>query len=609
MTLLDDIPHHDGSEQYVGDDRPALGDIVPVWLRVPHGYQLERAWVRSTPDAEPHFDEAVVDRVDEFATWYRADLQIANALTRYRWLLGGAAEYGWINGTGRHDHDVPDAHDFVISAHAAPPGWATDALVYEIFPDRFARSAAADGRALPAWAIPAGWDDPVVYSEPDVAHQVYGGDLDGIVEHLDHVQALGFNTIYLTPFFPAASIHRYDAATFDRVDPLLGGDEALARFTAAAHGRGIRVVGDLTTNHSGSTHEWFEAARTDPTAVEREFYYFRDDGTYLSWYNHPTLPKLRFSTELRRRLLEGEASVVGRWLRPPISLDGWRIDAANMAGRWSWEDFNLDIARAIRRTMREVNPNALLIAENFLDASDDLSGEGWHGAMNYAGFLRPVWSWLRSPDYHEPFLGLPGLPRLDGGATYQTMREFQAVNPWRSLATSWSLIGSHDTPRVRTVLGDAETVAVAAGLLFTMPGVPMVFMGDELGGEGVQGEDARRPMPWHRPDTWDLTTFERYRALARLRARSPALKSGGLRWIAAGDEFLVYLRESASEALLCVASRGGAVPIVVPAARLGLTATGEAEAVYGPGDALRADTAGLVVIPVEGPGFTAWRLR
>ena len=154
--------------------------------------------------------------------------------------------------------------------------------------------------------------------------------------------------------------------------------------------------------------------------------------------------------------------------------------------------------------MREVNPNALLIAENFLDASDDLSGEGWHGAMNYAGFLRPVWSWLRSPDYHEPFLGLPGLPRLDGGATYQTMLEFQAVNPWRSLATSWSLIGSHDTPRVRTVLGDAETVAVAAGLLFTMPGVPMVFMGDELGGQGVQGEDARRPMPWHRPDTWDL---------------------------------------------------------------------------------------------------------
>lgn len=87
MTLFDDIPHHDGSAQYVGNDRPGLGDTVPIWLRVPHGYRLDGAWVRSTPDAEPHIDQAVVDRVDDAATWFRADQEIANPLTRYRWLL------------------------------------------------------------------------------------------------------------------------------------------------------------------------------------------------------------------------------------------------------------------------------------------------------------------------------------------------------------------------------------------------------------------------------------------------------------------------------------------------------------------------------------------
>ena len=148
--MLDDVPHHDGSAQYVGDDRPGLGDTVPVWLRVPNECTLGGVWVRSTRDAEPHIDGAVVDRVDEFATWYRADVEITNPITRYRWLLGGDREYSWVNGTGRHDHDIPDTHDFAISAHPAASKWAIDAIVYEIFPDRFARSASATERPLPS---------------------------------------------------------------------------------------------------------------------------------------------------------------------------------------------------------------------------------------------------------------------------------------------------------------------------------------------------------------------------------------------------------------------------------------------------------------------------
>lgn len=613
--LLPDHPHHDGSSRYAGTDRPSLGDTVPVWLRVPRGQEPDGVWVRSPQDGEPEYVAATVDRADEHATWFRADVDVVNPVTRYRWLLsdGPAGRYGWVNGTGWHGYDVPDAHDFALSAHPAPPAWASDARIYQIFPDRFARSAAADTRPLPAWAHPAAWDDPVDYRLPGVTTQVYGGDLDGIVDHLDHVVDLGFDTLYLTPFFPADSVHRYNAASFDRVDPLLGGDEALARLTSAAHARGVRVLGDLTTNHSGSTHEWFLAAQADPAAAERAFYHFRPDGSYVGWFDLRTLPKLRYGPELRRRLLEGPDSVVGRWLQPPYALDGWRVDVANMTGRHAAEDTNLEVARAMRATMAALDPELLLVAEHCHDASGDLSGEGWHGAMNYSGVLRPIWAWLRAPSYVEEFLGVPAaVPRLPGDAVATTMRAFQAVTPWRSLLTSWSLIGSHDTPRVRTVLGDADTVGVAAGLLFTLPGAPMVFMGDELGGQGVVGEDARRPMPWHRPQAWDRVTLERYRTLAHLRASSVALRRGGIRWVAAGPEVLAFVREHSEESLLCVATRGRGEPWSLPATRLGLGAAAELPCVYGDADSLvvdgDVDGDGRVVLPVDGPSCRVWRL-
>ncbi len=141
--------------------------------------------------------------------------------------------------------------------------------MYQVFPDRFARSAAADDREAPGWAEPAAWDDPVAHVGPSTSRQFYGGDLAGVAEHLDHLVDLGVNLLYLTPVFPARSNHRYDALSFDHVDPLLGGDEALAALVEAAHARGIRVIGDLTTNHSGDAHEWFQAALGNPRLPSR----------------------------------------------------------------------------------------------------------------------------------------------------------------------------------------------------------------------------------------------------------------------------------------------------------------------------------------------------
>lgn len=592
-------PHHDGSALYVPEQAPQLGDTVTVFVRTPASVRTVHA--RSTPDGEPRFTTAVVDRQSDGETWWRAEIEVRNRLTNYRFLLDGSV---WLTAAGVVDHDVPDATDFRLVADGPPPpDWAADAVVYQIFPDRFARSAAAAHRPLPDWAIPCDWaSTPVAVSRPETPYQFYGGDLDGIIERLDHIAGLGANTVYLTPVFPARSNHRYDAAAFDRVDPLLGGDEALRRLADAVRARGWRLIGDLTTNHTGDGHPWFTAAVSDVNAPERDFFYFDEKtGDYESWWGVKTLPKLNWaSAELRRRFFGGPGSVAARWLDV---LDGWRVDVANMTGRLGAVDHAHEVARLMRAAVAAARPDALLVAEHAHDGTGDLDIGGWHGTMNYSGFLRPIWSWLRANTLDLPdFLGAPGrVPRRGGPAVVATMRAFAARMSWRSLVTSWNLLGSHDTGRIRTAVGDAPRQAVAAGLLMTMPGTPMVFAGDEIGLTGVNGDGSRTPFPWHRPGSWDAATLARYRDLIALRHRHEALRRGGLRWVHVDDDTLVFLRETAAQRLLVAARRAPGTPVR-------LAGLGAAEPVYGDGGPLRPDADGVVQLPADGPAFDVWTI-
>lgn len=432
--------------------------------------------------------------------------------------------------------------------------------------------------------------------------------LDGIAEHLDHIASLGADTIYLTPFFPAESNHRYNASSLTEVDPLLGGDAALARLSAAVHERGWHLLGDLTTNHAGDTHPWFRAALADRAAPERSYFYFEDDAdAYEGWLGHPSLPKFRHTDELRRLLLQGESSIAARWLQPPFTLDGWRVDVANMTGRRGSDDRNAEVARDLRATMAAVAPESVLVAEHCHDASADLAGDGWHGAMNYAGFTRPVWAWVSAPGPQPySYLGLPTpVPRLGAEALASTVQAFGAAMSWRALTTSWSLLGSHDSARIRTVVGSTEMAEVAAGLLFTLPGTPMVFAGDEIGLEGILGEDARRPFPWHRADRWDRRTLSCYRDLAALRRSHEALRRGGLRWVHTRGDVLVLLREAPSERLLVMAARAAHDPVTIDGRSVGTTA---AENVYGGARPLTIGSDASIVLPGDGPTFQVWQL-
>ncbi|ANS80033.1 Maltodextrin glucosidase [Serinicoccus hydrothermalis] len=582
-------PHHDGSPLYVSDQRPATGAVVSVRVRVPRGSGVGAVHVRTTPDGEQFFTDARLVSREEHEDWWQAEITCHNPVTNYRFLLeggeeaadGGGQAYRWLNGDGVHPRDVPDTSDFRITTHPAPPAWAQRAVVYQVFPDRFARDAGAEPVGdpggprtdLPDWAVPARWDDTVVLDRGNPA-QVFGGTLDGVRERLDHLVGLGVDVLYLTPVFPARSNHRYDASTFEAVDPVLGGDAALLRLQEAAHERGIRVMGDITTNHTGDAHEWYAAARRDPDG-EFGAWYVRDGedrGRWVTWLGVESLPKLDHANAgLRARLTEGPQSVIERWLGEGGGFDSWRVDVANMTGRYKGSDLTHVVARETRAAVdRATGGQGLLVAEHTHDHSRDVDGDGWHGVMNYSGFTRPVWTWLRAPGFAPKFLGSPlPVPRLGAELVAETMREFSSIVPWRSWVHSMTLVGSHDTTRIRTLVGeDVEQVKVAAGLLLTMPGIPMITYGDEIGIPGDFGEDGRRPMPWDSQGAgdgrWDEDLAAHYRELIALRRDCPALWGGGMRWLYAEGDVMVFLREHPEQTALVHVARAAHDGVEIP---------------------------------------------
>jgi alpha-glucosidase len=580
-------PHHDGSELYVVERPDELGGTAVVRMRAPNG-AADRVLLRYVFDGEPRTVEAVVDERANGETWWRAELPVVNPVVRYRWLLaGGETGYGWLNGRGIFSNEVPGGDDFALALEHGAPAWHRSGVVYEIFPDRFATTGAAAAAPRPDWVLPREWDSLPEGRSRNTSRELFGGDLPGIEQHLDHVESLGANVLYLTPFFPARSTHRYDASSFDRVDPLLGGDDALASLLRAARARDMRIVGDLTLNHCGSGHEWFLRAEADESAIERELFYF--DGSpplgYATWLGVRSLPKLDWrSQELHRRM----EAVLRRWL--DAGLDGWRIDVANMVGRYRRDDLNHDVAA----WARAIVDGRLLVGEHGHDFRPDLDGLGWQGVMNYAGFLRPVWWWLRSDAVTEDVFSSAPAPAYGGGDAVAVMREFRAGIPWDAVLDSWALLDSHDTARFRSVTGSRDRHLVGIGLQMTSPGVPMIFAGDEIGLEGDWGEDARRTMPWSRPETWDTTLLAHYRELGALRRSSAALAHGGMRYAHVGEDAIAYLRETRDERLLCLASRAPHDPITVPFAEL--------ETLYG-------DDARDGVLPADGPAFHIWRIN
>jgi len=440
------------------------------------------------------------------------------------------------------------------------PSWVPDTVFYQVFPDRFARS---DRLVAPGVFEP--WDAPPTRAG------FKGGDLFGLAARLDDLVDLGIDGLYLNPIFTAASNHRYNTSDYLAVDPLLGGERAFRELLDGAHGRGMRVILDGVFNHAGRGFGPFQGVAENGVASPyRDWFYLDEDvrdgrrgidpypvgersGThertgFRAWWNIPALPKLRVEHPPVREFLFGVAE---HWLR--AGIDGWRLDVpAEIEDPTFWPEF--------RRRVRAVNPDAYLVGEVWSEAPEWLTGDRFDALMNYplgiailgyASGGRLDQAAIESQrDYRE------SLQALDGPAFGMRLEWLTGRGEPEVTEAQYNLIGSHDTPRARTVLaGDVAALRLAMLVQLTLPGAPSIYYGDELGMEGGPDPDCRRGYPVA-PDADALALRAFVRAVIRARRGNVALRRGSVRVAATSGRALAISREASGERALVAFNAG-----------------------------------------------------
>jgi alpha-glucosidase len=566
--------HHDGSPLYLRFSG-RLGDMAVFRLRMAADAPVHGVFLRTCPDGEQQITPLQDKGIRGVSRWWEGTLPIRMLRTNYRFLIRADDGTRWYSAGGMTRYYPTDANDFVVLANYHAPAWVRDTVFYQIFPDRFADGDPTNNVQSGAYlyhghpVIARRWhEQPNHETGP---FEFYGGDLQGIAQRLDYLTDLGISALYLNPIFRAPSNHKYYVEDYTSIDPHLGGETGLLMLRQALDDHQMRLVLDIVPNHCGVTHPWFVAAQRDPHAPTSEFFIFRrHPHEYESWLGVKTLPKLNYrSVRLREIMYAGHDAIMRHWLRPPYRIDGWRIDVANMLGRLGPDNLGHKIGRGIRRAVKAEQPDAYLLGEHFFDGTPHLQGEELDATMNYQGFTFPIWRWLGGFEFN------PQRPEADPRPiATETVADqwtaFRAAIPWQIASQQFNLLGSHDTPRIRTIVGnDLARVRVAMTLLFCYPGVPCIYYGDEIGLTGSGDPDCRRPMPWDE-SAWDhdLRTF--VQQLVRLRRSAPALRWGGFQQLYAYGETIAFQREAPEQRLIIVARRSDDGQRTLPIRHAGL---------------------------------------
>jgi cyclomaltodextrinase len=411
------------------------------------------------------------------------------------------------------------------------PEWVKDAVFYQIFPDRFARSAAvAKPTNLEAW------------DTPPTVHGFKGGDLLGVAEKLDYLQELGITAIYFNPIFQSASNHRYHTHDYYRVDPVLGGDDAFRKLLDAAHARGIKVVIDGVFNHASRGFYQFnmamECGEASPYRDWFTHYDFPVNGykdekpNYAAWWELPALPK--FNTDIPA-VREFIWDVAEYWIK--FGADGWRLDVPEEIDDDAfWQEF--------RRRVKGANPEAYIVGEIWFPAQRWLQGDQFDAVMNYL-FSRPAIGFFGRETltglHHGPYQIEP----VDAADFTAAIEQTTTMYDWEIVQAQLNLLGSHDTPRYLSMVGGDESALQLATLCqMTLPGAPCVYYGDELGLLGGYEPECRNTIVWDDVKSrkqgaiWQTTQ----RAIA-LRKAHPVLRRGTYQTVHAAGDQIAYRRD------------------------------------------------------------------
>ncbi|MBQ7760811.1 MAG: glycoside hydrolase family 13 protein [Clostridia bacterium] len=445
-------------------------------------------------------------------------------------------------------------------------------IMYQIFVDRFCKS----GRTKPKkhaimnddWynGIPQFADYPGGYVENNM---FFGGDLYGVIEKLDYIKSLGVNCIYLCPIFDAYSNHKYDTGDYMSIDSMFGTEETFESLIVEAKKRDIRIILDGVFNHTGSNSVYFNkngnypevGAYQSKNSKYFEWYNFRSfPNDYECWWDVKILPRVNSNCQSYKDFILGENGVIEKWMKKGIA--GFRLDVA--------DELSDDFLRTLNSKVKSINPDGVVYGEVWEDASNKIAydirkkyflGNELDSVMNYPLRIATI-NYVKNGDA-EGF--------------YRACKTIYNHYPKHNADLLMNFLGTHDTERILTVLGDevsegltneqlsrkrltkaqrskAKTLLkLAYAIIATIPGIPCIYYGDEAGMEGHRDPFNRMPFPWGKEDS-DLCEF--FQKVGKIRRNEPLYKDGYFKIIEVNSDILTFVRHNDNEFVATVINRG-----------------------------------------------------
>lgn len=483
-----------------------------------------------------------------------------------------------LGGKGEIQEHIPPAYQITVyKAGFTVPEWFKEALMYQIFVDRF-YNGNENGRVLKpkkGSLIHGNWDDTPFYirnKDMSIKRWTYfGGNLAGVIKKLKYLKELGVSVIYLNPIFESSSSHKYDTADYKNIDSMFGSNEIFCELCQKANDLGIQIILDGVFSHTGSDSIYFNregnypglGAYQSPDSPYYSWYRFYEyPDKYDCWWGIGTMPNVNeMEPSYQAFIIDGEDSVIKHWMKK--GAKGWRLDVA--------DELPDTFIKKMRRTMKEIDAESILIGEVWEDASNKVSygqkrqylwGEELDSVMNYIfrkNSLDFILGKLDAVDLHKNFMSL-----------YENY-------PREVFYSLMNLIGTHDVPRILTILGEGvkeerlsetgkERTKLKPGqrkmaiarlkllvlLQMTFPGVPCIYYGDEVGMEGYSDPFNRGPYPWGNEDNQLLAW---YKQIISLREKYPALKKGNWKPLYALRDVYGYIRENNGEEVIVILNR------------------------------------------------------
>lgn len=576
----------DGSRFFISNPTPKRLEEFSISIRVYEEAPINAIYLASKLNGHLKIARMEKQFNKNGLSYYSTYVKCFEKVFSYQFYICAEEELYYYNQKGITKHECQDTYNFKIPIDFNSPTWVKNSVFYQIFPDRFCNgnneiSVKTDEYRLEGYYTKQvqSWNSIPDKYENTHCLDFYGGDLEGIINKIPYLKKLGINAIYLNPIFSATSVHRYDCIDYFHVDKHLGGDEVFEKLVDLLHQNDIKIIIDISINHTGASHKWFNksaefydidmGAFHNPNSKERKYYFFssEDDKRYISWNNNKNMPVLNYlSDELRKEIYLDEASVVKKWLKEPYHVDGWRFDVGDVVACNNAYNIQHKVWKEIRSSIKEVGAEKYILAEHWTDATDFLQGTEWDATMNYFGFTRPIRKMLGDFDhYHlfeKEFNETIKKANFKAKEFIEQFWEYTSKIPFVIQQNMFNMLDSHDLPRLHTIQNiSKEDYISAVVVMFTIIGTPSIYYGDEIEIEGFADaiwESCRFPMPWEKADKTGKI-FDIYSRLCEIKKNKVALSEGGMKIIFCRERIFSFARIAGNDVIITICSMEDAI--------------------------------------------------